>query len=401
MFLFILVIDDLISYLKKKCIEEPLIGLMHCLLHADDTAVTSTERKLFIKKCNFMLQYMKENCLYLNMSKSSYMIINAKADDYKADIHFGGGILEYKAKVTYLGAIISDTGIIQHDVNNYLSEKSPNVTIKFNNFCRKNFLAPIGIKLKVLDICATTSLPYSCETWANCTYPKLESLYRKGLKYALSLRCTTTNEIVYLKSSRTPLTIQIKKRQLHFWNTLQENLNKNPENPLRKIIEKAEFVNSNYMNYYKNLVNLHETSKNCQKNLLDAFHNVTKNTVRAKAESDAESRYGAYMTVNPELKNIGYPLVLETDRIIISRYRSGFHNLNIEKGRMCNPKIPREERLCLCNNEIQTLEHCLLRCTILQDLREQYSFPSVNAAFGNPNIATFLLQMENILRIGK
>ena len=148
-------------------------------------------------------------------------------------------------------------------------------------------------------------------------------------------------------------------------------------------------------------MNLHETSKNCQKNLLDAFHDVTKNTIRAKAESDAESRYGAYMTVNPELRNIGYPLVLETDRIIISRYRSGSRNLNIEKGRMCNPKIPREERLCLCNNKIQTLEHCLLRCTILQDLREQYSFPSVNAAFDNPNIARFLLQMKKILRIGK
>ena len=107
------------------------------------------------------------------------------------------------------------------------------------------------------------------------------------------------------------------------------------------------------------------------------------------------------MNVNPELKNIDYQPLFETDRVIISRYRSGSHNLNIEKGRMCNPKIPREERLCLCNNEIQTLEHCLPRCAILQDLRDQYNFSSVSTAFDNPNIARFLLQMEKKLKIGK
>ena len=57
MFLFILFIDDLITYLKANCAEEPLIGLMHCLLHADDTAVISTDRELFIKKRNIMTIY--------------------------------------------------------------------------------------------------------------------------------------------------------------------------------------------------------------------------------------------------------------------------------------------------------------------------------------------------------
>ena len=59
--LFILFIDDLITYLNANCVEETLIGLMHCLLHADDTAVISTDRELFIKKCNIMTQYMKDN----------------------------------------------------------------------------------------------------------------------------------------------------------------------------------------------------------------------------------------------------------------------------------------------------------------------------------------------------
>jgi len=75
-YLFIIFIDDLISYLKVNCVEEPIIGIMHCLLHADDTAVISTRRDLFILKCNAMIRYFDDNKLSLNLSKSAYMIIN-------------------------------------------------------------------------------------------------------------------------------------------------------------------------------------------------------------------------------------------------------------------------------------------------------------------------------------
>ena len=136
-FLFILFIDDLITYLKANCVGEPLIGLMHCLLHADDTAVISTDREFFIKKCNIMTQYMNDNSLSLNMSKSSDMIINGKPNNCKPDLSFNGGVLEYKDKVVYLGVVISDTDVIQQDVDSYIRGKSPNITIKFNNFCRK------------------------------------------------------------------------------------------------------------------------------------------------------------------------------------------------------------------------------------------------------------------------
>ena len=65
------------------------------------------------------MQYMKENSLSINISNSSYMIRNGKTDDSKTDIHFDAGVLEYKAKIFCLVAIISDAGIIQpHGYNN-------------------------------------------------------------------------------------------------------------------------------------------------------------------------------------------------------------------------------------------------------------------------------------------
>ena len=176
----------------------------------------------------------------------------------------------------------------------------------------KNLLAPVNIKLKVLNICATASLLYCCETWSNCTYTKLESLYRKGIRYALSIRNNTNNEIVYLESSPVPLFIQIKKRQLQFWKTLQTSFNDNPGNPMKQIIEKTELVNSKYVSYYKHLVNLHKTPTNCQKTLAAAFCDGNQSKIRTKAIADTDSKLGYIPKSKSCVKRYEIPITLRT-----------------------------------------------------------------------------------------
>ena len=38
----------------------------------------------------------------------------------------------------------------------------------------------------------------------------------------------------------------------------------------------------------------------------------------------------------------------------------GSHNLHIEKGR--HSRTPRENRTCICNEEVQTLSHVIFKC---------------------------------------
>ena len=45
--LFIVFMDEIIDILKQKCIDEPVLNSLHCLLHADDTLVLSTECNRF------------------------------------------------------------------------------------------------------------------------------------------------------------------------------------------------------------------------------------------------------------------------------------------------------------------------------------------------------------------
>ena len=81
---------------------------------------------------------------------------------------------------------------------------------------RKNFLAPLDVKLNVLNTCASASLTYGCEVWGGAKIPKLEALYRQGLKTALSVSNNVNNEIVYFETGAWPLQIRISKQQLKF-----------------------------------------------------------------------------------------------------------------------------------------------------------------------------------------
>ena len=145
--LFIVFINDLIDYTRNRCTREPLIESMHVLLHADDTLILSTDRSLIIKKCNMMLEYFQENKLKLNVGKSGYLISNGKSINPKKSLCLNNGFLCYKNEITYLGLIISDTGNISGDIKLNIESKRSNISMKYANFCSKNYLAPIKVKL--------------------------------------------------------------------------------------------------------------------------------------------------------------------------------------------------------------------------------------------------------------
>ena len=137
----------------------------------------------------------------------------------------------------------------------------------------------------------------------------------------------------------------------------------------------------------------------CERELKKSSRSLQHNKIRSKAEEDPDSRLGVYFGLNPELKSPLFSPMLEGERIMITRYRCGSHNLKIETGRMCCPKIPREERLCKCNTAVQSLSHCLSQCPHLENLYSEYQYTSLVEAMEADNIAIFLSKMEKILKI--
>ncbi len=390
--LFIGFIDDLVDFLENRCPREPFLDVLHCLLHADDTAIFSTDRQLFVDKCNNMLEYFDENELKLNLSKSAYLIINGKEADYKCPLTLRNGNLDYKSIVKYLGMKISDTGSIKGDVEINIESKRSNLTIKYGNFCRKNFLAPIDVKLHVLNSCVSASLLYGCEVWGMAKVNKVESMYRQGLKTALSIRSCVNNEIVYIETGTMPLETRITQQQLKFWLSIQEIVNTNPTHYISKLVAATE--DTGYVRYYKQLQQRYTTIDNCANLLNNNFKSTYESKTREVAESDSDSHLGTYLAINPSLSKPSYDNKLEFQRVIVTRYRTGSHNLRIESGRMLH--IPREERLCKCDRDVQTVEHVLLHCHLLDGIREKYNVVDIENGISNVD---YLMEMEHILGI--
>ena len=390
--LFIAFIDGLVDYLKERCPAEPMLEVLHCLLHADDTAILSTDRELFIDKCNHMLDYFDENSLSLNLDKSGYLIINGN-DAEKVDLVLKNGVLDYCSVMKYLGVKISDCGILKKDIERFLNDKRANITIKFGNFCRKNYLAPFDVKLDVLNTCVTAALLYSCETWGDSHFKQLEVLHRHGLKTALGVRKCTNNEIVYTECNEFPLQVRIAKQQLKFWITLKEYLQQNPEHYLNRLINLA--ADYPYISYYRNLEITHTDPPTCEKTLKDAIKTIRDETIREAFARDENSKLGTYFQVNPTLQKPTFNDKIEFQRICITRYRTGSHNLAIEKGRM-NGSIARDERLCPCNSDTQTIRHVLLHCPLLNEPRDRYGIENVENGVMNDG---FLTEMESVFGI--
>ena len=129
---------------------------------------------------------------------------------------------------------------------------------------------------------------------------------------------------------------------------------------------------------------------------MSKFTDKISTKIRQGAAADSDSKLGVYLSINPLLSvpTINTSEMLEVERILVTRYRCGSHNLRIETGRWSIPIIPRNERLCVCSTDVQTLQHCLFECPLVNELRIQHNYNSLEEAMSSDNIAYFLMNME-------
>ena len=401
--LFITFMDEVIDILKEKCVDEPIINNLHCLLLADDTLVLSTDRNLFINKCNILIDAFHKKKMHINISKSGYMIVNASEKDVKMDLKLDFGWLSYKNHHKYLGVLICDTGKLIDDMNLFVKEKRKEVIVKLANFIYNNKFAPVMIKLKLVKSCVNASITYACECRVCSSVVLLEVLQRKALKIALSIRKNIPNEVLYAESGCIPLKAIIYKRQLKFYRKLKNDTISDPYSPITLIFNNAVNVNIQFIRHYKQLDEKFADERECYNFYVNQYQCTAIEKVRQKGTVDPDGYFGPYLQLNPNLKcpEIYQKLLcVESDRLIITRYRTGSHDLKIQAGRLTNTK--RDLRLCRCGNNIQTLEHVLSNCPITANLRIIHGINNKNMKeIMNSNdyirLASLLRSIENIL----
>ena len=219
---------------------EPIIKMIHLIMHADDIIIIATCRNKCVEKVKKLTEYCENNNISLQISKCSFLCINSKEPNDKQPITIGNETINITREEVYLGSTITDSLNLKEDIAAESKRRNANI-IKYYAFLRKNKYAPTYIKLKVLDACVLSSLIYNAETWANTTIKELEVKYRKILKTILGVKWSTCNEMVYLELGKVPLQILVEIKQYIFWKKVKELDN---EEPLKQIVRQKDITSN-------------------------------------------------------------------------------------------------------------------------------------------------------------
>ena len=138
---------------------------------------------------------------------------------------------------------------------------------------------------------------------------------------------------------------------------------------------------------------------NCESLLRSEFTNNTNQKIRNAYDIDVDSKLGTYLQVNPNLKSPKYGTrTFEIERIHTTRFRNGSNNLLIETGRFSKPRIPRENRICICGEDVQTLRHVLMSCPIIT-YHVPATFTSVAEYCEWEDLHDYLIHVSKMLKI--
>ena len=99
-------------------------------------------------------------------------------------VMFSDLILQLRTKyIQYnnIGKSYIVTRKLSDDFSLNVNVKRANLSVKYNNFCRKYFMAPLKVKLDVLNICLKSSVLFGCEFWGNSKLERLECSYCKAI----------------------------------------------------------------------------------------------------------------------------------------------------------------------------------------------------------------------------
>ena len=282
---------------------------------------------------------------------------------------------------SYVGVVFTPNGKFRQNQTN-LKHKAMKAlfSLRKSILCEK-MLNP-KLCLKLFDSLIVPILSYASEIWStevtnnnNC----LEKLCMSYFRFILGVSKQTACDGVRAELGRFPLKVKFNLFVIKYWfrlNSLPEN------NILKKALKEniemnspwAKFIHDTLGSYnHIHAFNLFGVKSYSQlyKKLKVKFTSEFVDTWKRNLFDDSRKNGGGnklrtYRIFKTEFNLEKYLEVLSdfTLRRALSKFRLSDHNLGIELGRRCKPKLPVQERTCQrCNsNEIDDEFHLLFSC---------------------------------------
>lgn len=363
--LFVFYIDFMVQRVKLAYAEDGFLGSLHVLLLMDDTVILATSKEMARNKFTTLLDFCAEFGMVVNEKKTKIMIFNGCRDERVA-LTVRNMIIGYSSHYIYLGAHFTDDGKMTSVINHHAADCAKHV-YKFATFVNKNTNMPYHLKKRVMDAALMSAMLYSCETWLCNNTRQIAKHYMSLIKSLLGVRGTTTNLLCLLEGGFPDLDSLILKRRISFITKFQQS--SAGDEPLAVVLNLCKDANTKG---YKML--------NAALNYIGdpVIHSVETLKRQCIDRRGSSTKIDTYCILNPTLEvhevyTIHEEYIPDFKRMAFTRFRLSAHRLKIETGRWL--RLAREDRLCVCNLEIQDEAHVMFNCPYTLNIRQKHNIP--------------------------
>ena len=181
-----------------------------------------------------------------------------------------------------------------------------------------------------------------------------------------------------------------------------KDIEERPNSPISVVYQQAIACKLPFVKHYMMLHEEFSDADDCLSYHTDVEKRARENRITRKANDDPGSILGTYSSFNTNLISPPFYrtyLCREYEREMLTKYRTGGHRLRIRTGRFEN--VDRDQRLCKCGVNVQTLHHVVFDCALTEGIRTtNFAATNLSEFFEDlSNAAEKLRMMETLLDI--
>ncbi|UYV68467.1 hypothetical protein LAZ67_5004401 [Cordylochernes scorpioides] len=206
-----------LEHTNLPSVNLPEFGDIHLLLYADDIAIIGESRMNLQKKIKILKEYLDENLMTLNESKSKIMVFRNGGKPSNKDRWFWNDKpITITSRYTYLGFPLTPTITTTHPAN-YFKGKALTAINATHPILIKSKAKSINLSTKLFDTIVRAVLMYAAPLWATEHKDLLDSIQDIFIRRFLNLPRYTPGYLIRLETGRISLSVTALKLTLKYW----------------------------------------------------------------------------------------------------------------------------------------------------------------------------------------
>ena len=411
-FLFKEYLSDLKLYLDANtgvCMGKEI--LVH-QLWADDLFMVSDYSINSQRQLDNLKAFCAPNQIIVNEVKTKFMVYGSSEN---IELYLDGNRLEQVNKYKSLGIIINSVKSKRECMfrcnTEYLSSKARMSAFGIRKRLKNLKNIPPSHWFHIYESMIEPILIYGSDLWGAsvaCT-SNINKVYLWYIRIILNIKATTSNVITMGESGLIPPEIKCHENVILYFIRLKAMTSSSVVKNV--FIELERLHTLGYDNWYSEVLRLahnydidienlkycESTKKKVKGQMRNQFMNEWTNELHNLSKNSSLRTYSLFknkFTFEPYLGLINKSKYL----IAFTRFRTGSHTLEIERGRYNNPRTPIENRLCPICSVVEDEQHFMMDCKLYKEKRKTLfdKISSLFSTFSNiPRNDKFIFLMSN------